>query len=130
MATPPTAGEQRSTTGEQRSTASEQRQREQETKAAQQPQLVIVELERPRTPEQVRRLRRGRGPLVRDIDEAIEELVESGTVKAGTQPVVMVVREISPFVWPLNIADYEEDEAEDEEEDEEERRRELRLICC
>jgi hypothetical protein len=108
MATQPSTAEQRE----------DEKQREHDRKQpAHQPQLIVVELERARTPEQVRRLRRGRGPILRDIDEVVEELVESGTVKRGTQPIVMIVREISPLLWPLNIADYEEDEEDEDDDD-------------
>jgi Family of unknown function (DUF6200) len=80
--------------------------------------LVVVELAKPRSREQVRRLRKGHGKLVTDIEDAIEELVGSGTVKAGVQPVVIVVREATPaLLWAL---DYDEDEDVDEEDDEEE----------
>ena len=48
--------------------------------------LVVVELSRRRSPEQVRRLRKGRGRLLTDIEDAVDELVKSGTIKSGTQP--------------------------------------------
>jgi hypothetical protein len=78
--------------------------------------LVVVELSRRRSPEQVRRLRKGRGKLVSDIDDVVEELVKSGTIKSGTQPVVVVVREAAlPLLW---ASDDEEDEEDDEDDDE------------
>jgi hypothetical protein len=100
MATQPTATEER-----------EQRKPEKHSKS----RLVMVELARRRSPEQVRRLRRGRGKLVADIEDAVEELVKSGTIKADAEPVVIVVREAAlPLLWAL---DYDEDEDEDDEDD-------------
>ena len=104
MATQPTVREER-----------EQRETERQNKLP----LVVVELTRRRSPEQVRRLRRGRGRLLMDIEDAVDELVKSGTIKAGTQPVVVVVREATlPLLWALDyIDDEEEDEDEDEDDD-------------
>jgi hypothetical protein len=84
--------------------------------------LVVVELARRRSPEQVRRLRKGRGKLVTDIDEVVNELVESGTIKADTPPVVIVVRESSAsLLWSALDEDDEEDDDEgdgDQDDDE------------
>jgi Family of unknown function (DUF6200) len=88
---------------------------EAETKKSRKP-LVVVELSRRRSPEQVRRLRKGRGKLVSDIDEVVDELVDAGTIKADTPPVVVVVREASP---PLLLPDYDYDEDDDDEDDDE-----------
>jgi hypothetical protein len=76
--------------------------------------LVVVELARRRTPEQIRRLRRGRGTLVHDIEDAVEELVQSGTIKADAQPVVIVVREVPPT--PLLWAGYDDDDDDDDDD--------------
>lgn len=78
------------------------------------PRLVVVELAKRRTPDQVRRLRKGRGKLVDDIESVIEELVSSGTIDKGAQPVVIVVREAG--MMPLLDIDDEDDE-DDEDED-------------
>jgi len=79
-------------------------------------QLVVVELAKRRSSEQIRRLRKGRGKLVEDIDAAVEELVEAGTIKADAQPVVIVVREAAlPLMWA--IADDEDDEEDDEDDE-------------
>jgi Family of unknown function (DUF6200) len=76
-------------------------------------QLVVVELARRRSPDQVRRLRRGHGKLVTDIEDAVDELVKSGTIKAEAQPVVIVVREAAlPVLWAF---DYDDDEDEDDD---------------
>jgi hypothetical protein len=80
--------------------------------------LVVVELARRRNPEQIRRLRKGRGKLVHDIEDAVEELVQSGTIKADSQPVVIVVREVSPT--PLLWAGYDDDDDDDDENDDDE----------
>ena len=81
--------------------------------------LVVVELSKRRSPEQVRRLRKGRGRLASDIDEVVDELVNSGTIKADTPPVVVVVREAtSSLLWPDD--DDDEDEDDDDEYDEDE----------
>jgi len=112
MATQPTPREP--TPREER----EQRETEKQNKLP----LVVVELSRRRSPEQVRRLRKGRGKLLIDIEDAVDELVKSGTIKSGTQPVVVVVREATlPLLWALDYAeDEEEDEDDDDDEDEDE----------
>ena len=80
--------------------------------------LVVVELAKRRSPEQVRRLRKGHGKLLTDIEEAVEELLKSGTVKAGAQPVVIVVREATlPLLWAIDYIQDEEDEEDEDEED-------------
>jgi Family of unknown function (DUF6200) len=87
---------------------------------------VVVELSRVRSHDQVRRLRRGRGRLANDIEEVINELVQSGTIKADTPPVVIVVREsTASLLWSELEHDLDEDEDEDdddydEDEDEDE----------
>jgi hypothetical protein len=79
--------------------------------------LIVVELAKRRSPDQVRRLRKGRGRLVED------ELVKSGTIKSGTQPVVIVVREATlPLMWALDeddedVDDDDNDDDEDEDDD-------------
>ena len=78
------------------------------------PRLVVVELAKRRPPDQVRRLRKGRGKLVGDIESVLDELVSSGTIDAGAQPVVIVVREAG--MMPLLDIDDEDDE-DDEDED-------------
>jgi hypothetical protein len=77
--------------------------------------LVVVELNKARNHAQVRRLRKGRGKLVTDIDEVLDELVESGTINADAHPVIIVVREIAPSL--LSVLNYDEDEDEDYDDD-------------
>jgi len=81
------------------------------------PRLVVVELAKRRTPDQIRLLRKGRGKLVADIEGTLEELVSSGTVSASTQPVVIVVRET--MLMPLLDLNDDDDEEEEDDEDEE-----------
>ena len=82
--------------------------------------LVVVELAKRRSPEQVRRLRKGRGKLVSDIDEVVNELVESGTIKADTPPVVIVVRESGESLLWSALEDDEDDEEDDDDDDDDE----------
>jgi hypothetical protein len=56
-------------------------------------QMLVVDLGKRQSPKQVKRLRKGRGKLVGRIDQIVADLVEAGTVKAGAQPIVFVVRE-------------------------------------
>jgi hypothetical protein len=83
-------------------------------------QLVVVELARRRSPEQIKRLRKGQGRLIRDIDDTVRELVKSGTISADAQPVVVVVRETlaSSLLWPLGQDDDDDDDERDDEDDE------------
>lgn len=90
------------------STATEHREPEKPAK----PQLVVVELARQRTTQQIKRLRRGEGKLVADIEEVLRELTGTGTIKADSQPVVLVVREAAALPWPLN-ADVDDDDDDD-----------------
>ena len=87
--------------------------RSQTKEGQEKPQLVLVELAKRRSPKQVRRLRKGRGKLMADIDDVIADLTEAGTIKAGAQPVVVVVREMVPLPWPLNAVDLDEDDDDD-----------------
>jgi hypothetical protein len=94
-------------------------QAQREHEAAKKTQLVLVDLSRRQTPKQISRLRKGRGSLIPRIDKIVEELVESGTVKAETQPVVIIVRETMTLPWPfVNLLDYDKDEDDEEDDDE------------
>ena len=81
------------------------------------PRLVVVELAKRRTHDQVRRLRKGRGKLVTDIEKVLEELASSGTIDGAAQPVVIVVREAS--LMPLLDLDGSDDDEDEDDEDEE-----------
>lgn len=56
-------------------------------------QLVIVDLGRRQSAKRVKKLRKGKGKLVGRVDQIVADLMEAGTLKAGVQPVVIVVRE-------------------------------------
>lgn len=43
--------------------------------------------------KKVKRLRRGKGPLMDDVQEAIQEVQQAGAIPAGTPIVVAVVKE-------------------------------------
>jgi hypothetical protein len=73
-------------------------------------QLVVVDLGKRQSRKQVKRLRKGRGKLVRRIDQIVAELVEAGTVKADAQPVVIVVREETPLPWPFGSVANDDDD--------------------
>lgn len=94
----------------QATTAAESREHEKHAK----PQLVVVELAKRRTPEQIKRLRKGRGKLLSDIDEVVGELLEAGTIKANTQPVVIIVREAQALPWPFSADDSDDEEDADD----------------
>jgi uncharacterized protein DUF6200 len=83
--------------------------------------LVVVELAKRRSPEQIRRLRKGRGKLMTDIDDVVADLTQDGTIKADAQPVVIIVREAVPLPlpWPLNAADFDTDDDDDDDDDDE-----------
>jgi Family of unknown function (DUF6200) len=87
-----------------------------EPRKASKPQLVVVELAKRRSSEQVRRLRKGRGKLIEDIDDAVAELVDAGTIKADAQPVVIVVREAElSLSWAID--DDDDDDVDDDDDD-------------
>jgi len=97
--------------------------REQEKSGKQ--QLVVVELGKEQTAQQIRRLREGRGKLMKSIDDIVADLIEAGTLKSNAQPVVIVVREAAGFPMLMsmpmpNFGFGNEDEDEDDEDDEEE----------
>jgi hypothetical protein len=87
------------------------------TKRRKTTQLVLVDLSSRQTPKQISRLRKGRGSLIPRLDKIVEELVESGTVKADPQPVVIIVRKAMALPWPFVNLDYEYDEDADADDD-------------
>jgi len=60
-------------------------------------QLVVVDFGGRQSAKRVKKLRKGRGKLVGRVDQIVSELIEAGTLKAGVQPVVIVVREKPDF---------------------------------
>src|SRR4051794_7697741 len=81
------------------------------------PELVMVELDRRQSRKQIKRLRKGRGKLVGRIEDIVDELTRAGTVKAGAQPVVVVVREKAQLPWPLSSMDRGYDDDDDNDDD-------------
>lgn len=53
---------------------------------------VVVDLGKQKK-KQVKKLRKGQGGLMRDVQDVIAELRAAGTIEASSQPVVIVVRE-------------------------------------
>jgi hypothetical protein len=53
---------------------------------------VVLDLGKRRR-KQVKQLRRGEGKLLDDVNGAVEELRTAGTLQAGAQPVIVIVRE-------------------------------------
>jgi hypothetical protein len=105
----------------ERTTTTEQREQRAPPEQAEtgRPPLVMVDLSKRQTSERIKRLRRGRGSLVKRIDEIVEELIQAGTVKAGAQPVVIVVREKPSMTWPFARDDAEDEDDEDEDDEDE-----------
>lgn len=60
--------------------------------------IVVVDLGKQK-PKRVKRLRKGKGKLLAEVTETLEELKESGVVAADAQTVVVVVeRRVEPFL--------------------------------
>ena len=53
---------------------------------------VIIDLGKHRR-KRIKGLRKGKGRLVEDVDGCLDELRASGTISAGAQTVIVVVRE-------------------------------------
>jgi hypothetical protein len=53
---------------------------------------VVIDLGK-KSRKGVKALRRGEGPLLKEVIDAIEELKAAGTVSASAQPVIVVVRQ-------------------------------------
>ena len=107
---------------QQPATATEQRHQPKAESHDKPQKLVVVELAKRRSPEQIRRLRKGRGKLMTDIEEVVADLTQDGTIKADSQPVVVIVRELVPLPlpWPLNAADFDVDDDDDDDDDDDE----------
>jgi uncharacterized protein DUF6200 len=59
------------------------------------PAPIVVDLGRQKQ-KRVRQLRKGKGPLIADVNSTIDELRATGTISASAQPVIVVVREKLP----------------------------------
>ena len=64
-------------------------------------QIVVVDLDEPQSPVAVKRLRKGKGKLFNHVERIVKDLVDDGTVKASSQPVVIVVRELPAPPWAM-----------------------------
>ena len=53
---------------------------------------VVIDLGKKKR-KKVRQLRKGKGPLLGEVDEAIAELRADGTINEGVEPVIVVVRQ-------------------------------------
>jgi hypothetical protein len=53
---------------------------------------VVVDLGKKKR-KQIKDLCRGEGKLLDEVDKVVEELRTSGTIKAGVQPVIIVVKQ-------------------------------------
>ena len=69
---------------------------------AEKPSLVIVELDEPQPVVALKRLRRGKGKLYHHIGQIVHDLTEDGTVKPGTQPLVIVIQQMPSLPWALD----------------------------
>jgi len=90
-----------------------------DTSAAQASEYVIMDLGRHK-PKQVRQLRRGKGKLLRRVQNAVSELRASGI----NQPIVLVVerrsRGTSMFplpILPFAFADDDDDDDDNDDDD-------------
>jgi hypothetical protein len=67
------------------------------------PAPIIVDLGKKRR-KQIKELRQGRGVLMEEINQVIEELRTTGSLSASAQPIVVVVRpkrKAPNLMWPL-----------------------------
>jgi hypothetical protein len=76
-------------------------EQEREQQPAEKSSLVIVELDEPQSTTALRRLRQGRGKLYSHVWQIVHDLTEDGTLKAGAQPIVIVVQEEPSPPWPF-----------------------------
>ena len=70
-------------------------------------QVVVVDIGERQVSDEISRLRNGEGQLFDHVERIIADLIAAGTVAASAQPLVLVVRELSP---------PEDDEDEDEDD--------------
>jgi hypothetical protein len=95
-------------------------------------QGFIVDLGR-HARREIDRLRKGRGPLMDDVEDAIQELRDTEAISSDVEPVIVIVAEKrakDPMVWPVllppgipaalplnfDLGAKNEDEDEDEED--------------
>ncbi len=67
--------------------------------------LLIVDIDKRHSRKRVKNLRQGHGKLYKKIEGIVADLVTDGTIQAGSQPVVIIVREEFssplPMPWPF-----------------------------
>jgi hypothetical protein len=90
--------------------------------------LVLIDLGR-KSQRDVRDLRKGRGPLIDDIEDAVEELKEDGAL-SGSQTVVVIVEKnlfgrggmlpvlLPPGIPIVSLRDRDDDDDNDDDDDE------------
>jgi hypothetical protein len=64
--------------------------------------MVIVELDEPQSSVAVKRLRKGKGTLYKNVEQIVKDLTDEGTIKSGAQPVVIIVQEIPAPPWAFD----------------------------
>lgn len=79
-----------------------------ETKQRDGSNVVVVDLGEPQSSVDVQRLTKGKGKLLKHVDQIVKDLVAQGTVKSNAQPVVIVVREYPVPPW-FNTGDDDDD---------------------
>jgi len=102
-----------------------------EERRSRQRETIVVDLGR-KSRKDVRELRKGRGPLMEDVEDCLDELRESGDIAESAHPVVIIVERrwsgrggMVPFLLPPGIPTMlptgmgREDDDEDDDEDEE-----------
>jgi len=72
------------------------------TTASSSSSMVIVELDEPQSSVAVKRLRKGKGTLYKNVEQIVKDLTDEGTIKAGAQPVVIIVQEIPAPPWAFD----------------------------
>jgi hypothetical protein len=55
--------------------------------------LLVVDIDKRQSRKRIRKLRKGRGPLMDRIHDLVADLREEGSIDATAQPLVIVVRE-------------------------------------
>ena len=64
--------------------------------------MVIVELDEPQSSVAVKRLRKGKGTLYKNVEQIVKDLTDEGTIKSGAQPVVIIGQEIPAPPWAFD----------------------------
>jgi uncharacterized protein DUF6200 len=82
--------------------AAEARASEKTTASSSPSSMVIVELDEPQSSIAVKRLRKGKGTLYKNVEQIVKDLTDEGTIKAGAQPVVIIVQEIPAPPWAFD----------------------------